>query len=153
MNREHYHYLLANLVRAMDVKITNPLFLYKNTYAWLCIFMRKIFQTHICYLSSKGADELDLSSFKYGGMNVTGFSIKDPPFEENFQQSDCYSYKGLCPVSVRWDSEKCLVNLICIWKISHEREYVHIYLTKSLKNTGLNIWNTYFFIPSYFSTA
>uniref|UniRef100_K1P1B8 Glutamate receptor n=1 Tax=Magallana gigas TaxID=29159 RepID=K1P1B8_MAGGI len=59
MNREHYHYLLANL----------------------------------------GADELDLSSFKYGGMNVTGFSIKDPPFEENFQQSDCYSYKGLCPVS------------------------------------------------------
>lgn len=75
-------------------------------------------------------------------MNVTGFSIKDPPFEENFQQSDCYSYKGLCPVSVRWDSEKCLVNLICIWKISHEREYVHIYLTKSLKNTGLNIWNT-----------
>lgn len=59
-------------------------------------------------------------------MNVTGFSIKDPPFEENFQQSDCYSYKGLCPVSVRWDSEKCLVNLICIWKISHEREYVHI---------------------------
>lgn len=66
-------------------------------------------------------------------MNVTGFSIKDPPFEENFQQSDCYSYKGLCPVSVRWDSEKCLVNLICIWKISHEREYVHIYLTKSFK--------------------
>lgn len=48
----------------------------------------------------KGADELDLSSFKYGGMNVTGFSIMDPTYEENIQQSDCYSYEGLCPINV-----------------------------------------------------
>ncbi|XP_048776012.1 glutamate receptor 2-like [Ostrea edulis] len=59
MNREQYHYILANL----------------------------------------GADELDLSSFKYGGMNVTGFSIMDPTYEENIQQSDCYSYEGLCPIN------------------------------------------------------
>ncbi|XP_061189245.1 glutamate receptor 2-like [Saccostrea echinata] len=59
MNREQYHYILANL----------------------------------------GADELDLSSFKYGGMNVTGFSIKDPTYEKNIQQSDCYSFSGLCPIN------------------------------------------------------
>lgn len=63
-------------------------------------------------MSLKGADELDLSSFQYGGMNVTGFSIKDPPFEENFQQNDCNSFKGLCPVNVRSGLEEKNVWLI-----------------------------------------
>lgn len=60
----------------------------------------------------KGADELDLSSFKYGGMNVTGFSIMDPTYEENIQQSDCYSYEGLCPINVSISNSKIQQYLI-----------------------------------------
>ena len=63
--------------------------------------MYVVWLNFLLVLYRKGADELDLSSFKYGGMNVTGFSIKDPTYEENIQQSDCYSFSGLCPLNVR----------------------------------------------------
>lgn len=98
-------------------------------------------------MSLKGADELDLSSFQYGGMNVTGFSIKDPPFEENFQQNDCNSFKGLCPVNVRSGlEEKCLVNIICIIILTGKHTCTNL-PNKILKKKYME---HLFFIASYF---